>query len=125
MHDSACLAGHVILIVEAEMGLIAPSLQVALELAGAETLIAHDAVRARDLASQFECAAAVVNCDGGTIAGAEEMHELLNGLGGMPVLLYGATPPCGVLSGNAQFLAASKPVHVDTIVKGVARLVAP
>jgi hypothetical protein len=119
MFDNASLDGQVILVVEGEAGSFPLELQAALELVGAETLLARTPARARDHASRFDLSAAAINC-GGAIDTAE-FRQLLDELGRMPVLLYGTAPPSYV-SGRAPFLATSNPTHPDAIVKAVTGL---
>ena len=119
MYDNACLGGQVILVVEGEAGPFPLELQAALERVGAETLLARSPADARDHASRFDFSAAAINCgDGPHIT---ELRQLLDELGGMPVLLYGTALPSYV-SGRAPFLATSKPTHPEAIVKAVAGL---
>ena len=119
MFDSASLGGQVILVVEGEAGSFPLELQAALELVGAETLLARTPARARDHASRFDISAAAINC--GDAIDTAEFRQLLDELGCMPVLLYGTAPPSYV-SGRAPFLATSNPTHPDAIVKAVAGL---
>ena len=120
MYDNACLGGQVILVVEGAAGPFPLELQAALERVGAETLLAPTPARALDQASRFDFSAAAINC--GDAVDTAELRQLLDELGGMPVLLYGTAPPSYV-SGRAPFLATSKPAHPEAIVKAIAELV--
>src|SRR5262245_50399466 len=119
MCNSTCLCGHVILVVvEGEAGSFPLELQAAFERVGAETLLARGPARARDHASRYDFSAAAIYC--GNATDTAEIRQLLDELGSMPVLLYGAAPPSYV-SGKA-FLATSNPGHPEAIVKAVAAL---
>src|SRR5262245_40171839 len=120
MYNSVSLLGQVILIVEDDRGPFAQQLRVALDWAGARTLLACTPAHARDYVACFDLSAAVSYSD--VAIHSDEFPQLVKEMGGMPLLLYGSEPPTHQRFKNARFVAASKPNHTGAIVEAVTRL---
>jgi DNA-binding response OmpR family regulator len=116
--DRADLAGQRILVVEAEP-LIALDLQTALEQAGAEVVVAHNAAQALAGISEFDFAAAVVDWR----PDSEDHRVVARALKEKQVrfLFYATHPPEDVTTvrGAPIFL---KPGRPEEIVKALAML---
>ena len=82
------LENQTILIVDSDDDPFASDLKGALQRAGADVLIARDALAALAFLAGFELSAALI---GGISGPAESYHELIKGLRGVPFRLYDVT----------------------------------
>jgi hypothetical protein len=110
----------VILIVEPGIDQFVIQLQTALERRGAETLAAREPARAIDRMRQFRFSAGILNYDHASAS----LHELIDELSGIPVLLYGKERAC-VASGRKVPHLAFAAARVDSIVSALGRLLEP
>jgi len=117
--DRANLAGRIILVVE-EQALVALDLRMALEQAGAEVVVAHNAAQALTRISEFDFAAAVIDWrpdsdDHRVVARALKQEQVR-------FLFYATHPPEDVTTvrGAPIFL---KPGRPEEIVQALALLV--
>lgn len=119
--DHTTLNGQTILVVE-EQPLIARDLQVALENAGAEVLVARDAADALSRLAQFDFSAAVLDWRPDT----SEYRTVTRWLreDGVRFLFYAARPPADVLTECREPILL-KPAPPEKIVKALAQLIGP
>jgi hypothetical protein len=114
------LAGHVILIVEPGIDQFVIKLQTALESRGAETLAAREPARAFDRMREFRFSAGVLNYD----HASDALRALIDGLSGIPIVLYGSERACVASSREVPHLAFAD-ARVGSIVGALGRLLRP
>jgi hypothetical protein len=94
------LHGAPVLIVESEIGTFITSLQQAIEAAGAESVVAHNASEAGQHCDQLQFAAALLNVEHRAIE--DDLSAR-----GLPVLLYSrASTPCAIIASLQRLLEA-------------------
>jgi len=115
----SALTGHVILIVDPQVGRFVLDLQAALERRGAETLIVHEAARAFERTREFRFSAGVLNYD----HASDALHTLIGDLSHLAILLYGDENAAAAATRKVPHLPFAQP-DVASIVGALVRLLA-